>query len=341
MKPNFQKVLQPLLHVLLWIFFFLYPFFFDYVSFSDTGALSRIFLLTLFQSVLFYFNSLVLIPKLLAPKKIVAYLLVVVLIISAITCLSLLVHYYLDKDYHENGWVFYHFLYNSILLSLLVWGLSSGLKITSEWFKNERLKQEMENKKISAELLNLKSQVNPHFLFNSLNNIYALSNKSDDKRSAEAILKLSEMMRYMLYDSADEIVPLQKEIEYLENFIDLQRLRLKEDISVSFKVTGEIANKKIAPLLLIPFIENSFKHGVSYQHPSFIKIELNIDGNKLDFSISNSFFPGSAQNEKFSGIGLENVRRRLDLLYPKKHKLQIEKNESVFSVQLQIELVND
>lgn len=341
MKIIPQRILQPLLHVLLWTFIFLYPFIFDYVSITDKVTLLRTFLLTFFQLLLFYFNSLVLIPKFLAPKRILVYLVIVIFIISIITCLSLVVQYFLNADYDKNKWAYYHFLYNSVILSLLVWGLSSGLKITAEWFKNERMKKEMENQKVSAELLNLKSQVNPHFLFNSLNSIYSLSNKNPDKKSAEAILKLSDMMRYMLYDSGDNYVDLEKEIEYLNNYIELQRLRLKAGITVTFNVHGKVGNKKIAPLLLIPFVENAFKHGISYQNESFISIELKVDDNSLNFITTNSIFLESVEKEKSSGIGLENVKRRLELLYPQKHKLNISKNEKSFDVELQIELDND
>ena len=228
-----------------------------------------------------------------------------------------------------------------MLNSLMVWGISSGLKITAEWFKNERTKREMENQKISAELLNLKSQINPHFLFNSLNSIYSLANKNSDKRTAQTILKLSDMMRYMMYESADNIVALEKEIEYLKNYIELQQIRLKETIPVTFNVSGKIGNKMIAPLLLIPFVENAFKHGISYLHESFISIELNFEENHLNFKTTNSISTDLVEKEKSSGIGLENVRKRLDLLYPQKHKLQTFKSENSFTVKLQIQLSND
>ena len=337
-----MKILpQRILHIVLWTFIFLYPFLFDYADISDKNTVLRIFLLTFFQIVLFYFNSLVLIPKFLAPKKILIYLIIVILIISLITGFSLIVEYFSNPDYHKSGWKYYHFLYNTILLSLLVWGLSSGLKITAEWFRNERMKREMENQKITAELLNLKSQINPHFLFNSLNSIYSLSNKNPDKRSAQAIVKLSDMMLYMLYESSENTVALEKEIEYLNNYIELQRLRLKEGIPVVFNISGEINDKVIAPLLLIPFVENAFKHGISYQNDSFITIELKVGDDFLNFKTTNSISADVIEKEKSSGIGLENVRRRLEVLYPNRHKLEIVKSDSIFSIELQIQLKND
>lgn len=341
MKVIPQKIVQPVFHVVLWTFIFLYPFIFDYVNISDKTTLLRTFLLTSLQLILFYLNSLVLIPKFLAPKKIASYLAIVIVIITLVIGLSLGVQYFLNPDYNKNAWIFYHFLYNSVLLSLLIWGLSSGMKITAEWFKNERLKKEMENQKISAELLNLKSQINPHFLFNSLNSIYSLANKNADQKSAQAILKLSDMMRYMLYDSIDNEVPLEKEIEYLNNYIDLQRLRLRDNISVKFNVSGEVKDKIISPLLLIAFVENAFKHGISYQNESFISIELKVLKSGLSFRTSNSIFKEFIEREKSSGIGLENVKRRLELLYPQKHKLVIDKKDKSFDVELEMDLSND
>lgn len=336
-----QRILHPILHIVFWIFIFLYPFLFGFTNFSDENTFTRIFLLTSFQILLFYFNSFLLIPKLLAQRKILIYLSIILFSISIITVLSLLVEYSLNADYNKNNWINHHFLYNSIINSLMVWGISSGLKITSEWFKNERTKREMENQKISAELLNLKSQINPHFLFNSLNSIYSLANKNSDKRTAQTILKLSDMMRYMLHESADNFVALEKEIEYLKNYIELQQMRLKETIPVTFNVTGKIKSKMIAPLLLIPFVENAFKHGISYLNQSFISIELNSNENFLNFKTTNSISTDLVEKEKSSGIGLENVRKRLDLLYPQKHKLQTFKSENSFTIKLQIQLSND
>ena len=256
-------------------------------------------------------------------------------------CLSLVVHYFLNPDYHKNNRVFYHSFYNAVLLSLLVWGISSGLKITSEWFINERMKREIENEKIASELTNLKSQINPHFLFNSLNSIYSLSNKNPDKSAAQAIVKLSEMMRYMLYGSIDSIVPLQKEVEYLENYIALQRLRIKEGIPISFITTGEIHHWQIAPLLLIPFVENAFKYGISYKNHSYISIELKVEGNTLYFNTQNNLHQAARIKKKASGIGLANVRRRLELLYPKKYELNVIPSDKLFKVELIIRMNND
>ena len=145
----------------------------------------------------------------------------------------------------------------------------------------------------------------------------------------------------MLYESSENTVALEKEIEYLNNYIELQRLRLKEGIPVVFNISGEINDKVIAPLLLIPFVENAFKHGISYQNDSFITIELKVGDDFLNFKTTNSISADVIEKEKSSGIGLENVRRRLEVLYPNRHKLEIVKSDSIFSIELQIQLKND
>jgi LytS/YehU family sensor histidine kinase len=197
--------------------------------------------------------------------------------------------------------------------------------------KNEAsLKQES----IKAELAFLRSQVSPHFLFNSLNNIYSLSYRKSDK-APDAILKLSELTRYMLYEQLD-FIPLEKEWDYIQNFISLQQLRYESALNIDIDFNNSNQKAQIAPYLLIPFVENAFKHG-RVQDDSFpLKISLESNEKQISFEVKNRI--SSQQKDKDGGIGLENVRRRLALLYPGKHQLLINKDADSFDICLKINL---
>ena len=183
--------------------------------------------------------------------------------------------------------------------------ISTTIKFMGDWFVNEKERRTLANEKLSAELAFLRSQINPHFLFNCLNNIYSLAYQKSD-RTAEAVLKLSEIMRYMLYESNDSRVELSREIGYLENFIELQKLRFKGNVYVELTVSGVEPHQQIVPLILIPFVENAFKHGDSTDPQSPIQIRISVRENRLNFSITNRM---SCQNkDETGGIGLVNVQ---------------------------------
>ena len=194
-----------------------------------------------------------------------------------------------------------------------------------------------ESKQIQAELDMLKMQVNPHFLFNTLNNIYALAlDKSDDL--PDVVLKLSRLMRYILDSSKIKHVNLEKEIDYIEDYIELEKIRLSIPKRINISKEGDFTGNFIAPLLLIAFVENSFKHGVNSKSKEFmLDINVNSSNNTLSFEIRNSI-PPKIENAKKSGIGLENVKRRLDLLYQDKYKLEISSENDIFFVHLKLEL---
>jgi ligand-binding sensor domain-containing protein len=191
---------------------------------------------------------------------------------------------------------------------------------------------------LESELNFLKSQVNPHFLFNTLNNIYALC-QVNSRNAAPMVGKISEMMRYMIYDCTSDLVPLQKELDYLNNYIDLNQLKSNRKLNASIEVIGNPDGLKIAPLLLINFLENSFKHGDLNQNgDGFIKVRLAIQGLGLSFSVSNSFRDSPTAKREQTGIGLDNVKHRLSLLYPGRYSLRIDKNNSIFEVELELRL---
>jgi len=237
---------------------------------------------------------------------------------------------------HHHPFSFWRTALFPLYPAIMAFALSSSLRITMEWFNNERQKKEMEAEKLSSELAFLKSQVNPHFLFNILNNICSLARKKSDE-TENAIIKLSQIMRYMLQDSKDEKVSLEKEVEYLNSYIELQRLRLPEKVKIDFTIDGQPELLSIEPLLLIPFVENAFKHGVSYQGSSAISIHLGTKGNNLSFTVRNNIAKHKDEAvEQGSGIGLKNVMRRLELLYPGKHQLIITDDGNEYLVELDI-----
>lgn len=226
---------------------------------------------------------------------------------------------------------------SSLLFVLL---LSGFVSVVSALFRTEKQKKELENQRLNAELAFLKSQVNPHFFFNTLNTIYLLAHKKSDQ-TEQVVVKLSEIMRYMIYESNGKEVSLSREIKYLEDYIDLQKLRLSKKVDVQFFVEGNPDMLPIAPMLLIPFIENAFKHGISYAEKSYIHIHLSIQQDSVVFSIRNKLFPKKDELEKPTGVGLENVKKRLLLLYPEKHELAINQENNEFLVTLKIQLKHD
>jgi LytS/YehU family sensor histidine kinase len=215
--------------------------------------------------------------------------------------------------------------------------LASAIKLVKQWFESQQLKADLEIQNRKSELALLRSQVNPHFLFNTLNNIDALIRKDPDKAS-DSVMKLSGIMRYFIYEANTDKVPLQKEIDYLESFIELQRLRYKNQDFISYKKTGKAEGVLIAPMLFVPFVENAFKHGTRRNLAPGISIDLAINPAGIRLEVWNYFEGnGNGNNHIGPGIGLANVEKRLQLLYPGKHKLEIAKQEDRFFISLEIE----
>lgn len=219
---------------------------------------------------------------------------------------------------------------SAIVLSLAVYSSFHSLKIAHE---NKSLREA----KTQAELAFLKSQINPHFLYNTLNYIYSLAYPVSDKL-ADAVIKLSQMMRYMLTESTstDGTVNLQKEVDYIENYISIYQLRFEQGFYVNFNTEGNITGQRVAPLLLIPFVENAFKHGEVNDPARPIRIKLKVTGNRLDFSVSNKI--NRSQKDHSTGIGLVNIRRRLELIYPNKSELLISNNGQTYKATIVIGL---
>lgn len=291
---------------------------------------------------LFYVNFLLFIPWYLNQKKYLRYnitILIFMLVLGFIKYGVALIF----KDYilirnkgnlHEVT-SFGHYYISAFFTSLVFVFLSTVLKFTLDWFLNERIQRDLENQRLSAELAFLKSQINPHFLFNSLNSIYSLAYQRSET-TPDAILKLSEIMRYMLYECNDNRVDLSKELLYLENYIGLQKIRYGNKAFVDFNVNGIINNQQIVPLLLISFIENAFKHGVANDPATPIHIKMDVEPHHLYFKMENK--KHRFNKDSGGGIGLNNVKRRLDLLYPGRYQLKIDDGEEVYTSELSLDL---
>ncbi|MEM6644546.1 MAG: histidine kinase [Bacteroidota bacterium] len=213
--------------------------------------------------------------------------------------------------------------------------ISIPLRLVDSYFKRAELEKALTNQQLEAELRFLKAQVNPHFLFNALNNIYSLSFTKSDL-APEMILRLSEMMSYMLYDCKTDRVKLSEEVNYLENFIALHQLRKEGQMNVLFDTKGDLSLTSITPMLFIPFFENAFKHGnLEDLQNGWLNSKLSVDVGSLDFTIANSY---SAKDKLYTkgGVGLENIKQRLALLYPDRHHLKVFRQDNIFEVALNI-----
>lgn len=217
--------------------------------------------------------------------------------------------------------------------------LAVTIKLLKYWYANKHAQQVLTKEKLQAELKFLKTQIHPHFLFNTLNNLYALTLKKSD-RAPDMVLKLSELINYMLYECTSDEVLLAREIKFIRNYIDIEKMRYGDRLDIDIRVTGEIGERKIAPLVILPFVENCFKHGASEDiQQSWVKITIDAGEDHLIAKVENSKASehGPRGTGGYEGIGIQNVKRRLDLLYPGRHELKIINGEETFLVILSIQ----
>ena len=310
----------------------------DYAkSFAD--ATSQVLIMMLLS----YLNYFVLLPRFLKHKSILQYILEFSIPFIAINYLLIYIKrfiYFDAADHHAGG--FLHspkFAIQSFVTTFFIVSFVGMLKFAEDWFELEAKRKEIENEKLMAELRFLKAQINPHFLFNTLNNLYYLA-FTNSPNTTEVIAKLSGMMRYMIYDSNHVKVPMSKEIEYMENYIALEKLRLNNQIPINFEVRGNTNNLTIVPLIFITFLENAFKHGVSNNsEDAWVNILIEIEGNQCIYKVENSKIPKNTNNEEKSGIGLQNLKRRLALSYPENYELKVVDEYDHYSVQLKLNLL--
>lgn len=235
---------------------------------------------------------------------------------------------------------------------IIIGGFSTIIQIVSHWIADQRKMKELEKENLQSELKFLRSQINPHFLFNTLNSLYSLTLSKSDL-APEIVIRLSEIMRYMLYECNEKLVPLEREIKFMKNYVELEKLRYGDDVNIDFCIEGEVQNQEIAPLLFIPFFENSFKHGLSNRTgEDWVVIRFNALGDRVSLTIRNSIpkpIPETKHTVKSidkkilnsSGIGLENVKRRLELLYSNRYELNIGQDDDQFEINLSIKLQNN
>ncbi len=337
MKSTF-RVKEFWIHVISWVCLLSFPL---GITLIQIGEIQPVFFLQIFfNPIVFYVNYSFLAPKLLLKKKIVLYIIgsVGFLLLFNFMVNKMPSNFPLEKidrliqfegefppvknlRYAMRGIFFFAFFLLGGIFRLMV-----------DFYKRDKLSKETEAQRTETELQFLKAQLNPHFLFNSLNSVYSLvRNKSND--ASEAVLTLSELMRYMLYEANQEIVLLLKEIDYIKNYVSLQRLRLSNSEDVKLSIKGEYEKKKIYPLLLISFIENAFKYGTDFKGVTDINIKIEVIQNTLIFNVKN-IIGVYRKNKDNSGVGLTNIKHRLELLYPDLHTLDIKEGNGYYTVDL-------
>ena len=284
---------------------------------------------------LFYVNSYILIPKLIYKKKYLEYTLSLIPVFFVLFLLNWLSFKLLlpQHTFRIGGFVFFY-----IFPCLFILTCSMTYIMFRDRLRSERRAKEKETENLKTELAFLRSQVSPHFMFNVLNNMVSLARKKSEQLEP-SLIKLSSLLRYMLYETDEEKVLLEREVEYLQSYIDLQKQRFGSKVKVNLCIDEFDKSYLIEPMLLIPFVENAFKHGTGLLPNAEINIELKAKNNLLQFMVSN-YYDSSTQEikDKTSGIGLQNVRRRLNLLYGNEHTLLITNKENRFSVSLQLNL---
>ncbi len=331
------------IHALVWILVLFVPLVSVYQmldSFLPKTSIAPfvpVVILSLMLISLFYVNYLILIPKLFHSKKYLFYAISLAVLILAAVLFSRIVLYYINFGPDSIR------LYNPLLAKvvpiarlnafLMLFFVLIGSVLLSIYNRMKEIEQE----KISAQLASLQSQINPHFLFNTLNNIYATAIDSSPQ-TAEMIGKLSQMMRYTMKETQKDLVNLTDEIDYVDCFIALQKLRLDSNVKLSFEHSGNFSDFQIAPMLLIPFVENAFKHGVNSEENSEIKVEASLFKNQFVFKVQNLKVKKQFDISEHSGIGISNTKKRLELLYGKRQALEISESDRDFKIMLTIDL---
>lgn len=337
-NPVIKRIL---LHALFWTAWMSRTFY-DIVSlYSWQGAFAFSFSYIIAQMPFVYIHLYVLVPKLLNKRKYLLYIPSTIALLFIYSYLSYFILNLIPGEWLPKGLSVYISRIDpnyDILEGFFAFTITYALKYT--WLalttQNKVLALQKEN--LQLELKALKAQVNPHFLFNTLNNIYALSLQKSEQTPG-MLLKLSSMMRYLLYECNAPQVELQKEIQFINDYIELEKIRHERNVRIDFSLTGDEDGTRIAPLLLIPFVENSFKHGVNAQiGKGWVDIRLSTVNRQISLSVVNSRAENNNGNNQGKGIGLENVQKRLELLYPGRHTLEIDESDEKFSVNLTINL---
>jgi two-component system, LytTR family, sensor kinase len=349
-----SRLISILIHILIWgvfgMIYFLPPLTYNIIVPYQLW-IKQVIILGLLV-IAYYLNSFVLVPKFLLKNNTGVYFIIVISIAGAIVLLNIYsdqwlnIRQLMEAAFHKNGPPKHHagrdhgWDFALVAIIALVLGVSTSITAIQKWQKDQQERQELEQDKVTSELSFLKAQINPHFFFNTLNNIYALTQVDADV-AGKAIHQLSRMMRYLLYDTQQGQTMLSQEIAFVKDYISLMQLRLTDVVKVVFDSPASLKDMPLAPMIFLPFVENAFKHGVSATVQSHIYITVEQRDKLLDLTVKNSIInDNSVSLDTNSGIGLVNTRRRLDLLYPGKYKLDVtELNaDNEYTVHLTLDL---
>lgn len=335
-----------IIHTVAWCILFGMPLFFTgrHSESVTVESYMRFVVMPLSFMFVFYVNYFGLVKRYLSKQRTAEFFLSnTLLIIFTMVTVHIFMQFLFDEPMHQRPprvappdlqHTIGFFAGNAFLYALVA-GLSVAIRMTGNWYQIETMRRELEKSRAEAELKNLKSQLNPHFLFNTLNNIYSLIAFSPEEAQG-AVHDLSRLLRYVLYDSSQPRVPLEKELDFIRNYVELMRIRLPLHAVLETDIRQPEHTIEIAPLLFISLIENAFKHGVSNNQPSFIRIHIGEEDNHVVCRIENSFFPKDEKDHSGSGIGLTNLRKRLALLYPGQHRFIAERRGDTFFAELVI-----
>lgn len=344
------------LHAMAWAFLIIVPLYLtNAFGGGDQQQIYQFYLHFLSAGIIFYLGYLWLVPKYFLRERKITYLIILIGLTLITHFFTVFVNDYIlfdpvkdskfreamnkitGKDINFRPPMKAFGFYNHILTSALISGFAIGLGVMDKLKQNEKKQKELEKEKLNSELAFLKNQISPHFFFNTLNNIYSLI-EIDGPIARESVLKLSKLMRYLLYESEQGETLISEEISFMNNYIDLMKLRINPRVELRVDFPVVFSDFSIPPLLFVPFIENAFKHGVSSRDRSFINIRMELGAEQIRFKIKNSIGKGRlAGDMEHSGIGLENVKKRLGLLYPGNHELKIEQDGATFQVELSIQ----
>ncbi|TSA24785.1 MAG: hypothetical protein D4R67_11240 [Bacteroidetes bacterium] len=341
------KVVTILIHVVAWVIFLCLPYIFRPKPVMDAGMMEhkvtfmflRFLTFNIYLISIFYLHAYWMLPRLLLKKRYAGYILLVVVLFIFFLLIreALFVRPNPIGPLHQHEFeIFRPDRIDSMFLFVVIMVISGGIWIIQEWMQAEKRAKQIEAERLAMELSFLRSQINPHFLFNTLNTLYSLTLLKSD-HAPEAVMKLSNMMRYITDDSNSERVLLAKEVEYISHYIELQRLRLSRNMTVQANMKGEFQQIEIPPLILIPFVENAFKYGISSHERAGIHITLKVADNQLSFRVSNRIFR-ERELPQTPGLGINNTRLRLEKIFPEMFSLNIIDNGKVFIVALDIYL---
>jgi sensor histidine kinase YesM len=349
MKKRHWELNHPVLRILQHLAFWVLSFFLFLNFFKTPGATAEkidyiytaLFQLSLVPAV--YLNLELLLPKLGNRRRSLLYILLLASIVFLFAWLNYNFFAKWSAKVFPDYFFISYFTFKEIIFFFTIYVVfTSLLKLSKSWFLVNELQRELlekEKQKTEVELKALKAQINPHFFFNTLNSIYSMALDKDD-RLPGTVLQLSDLMRYFLYVSKDNFVPLEKELAVAESYIALQKIRSGKQLSIELIKEGEIGDQKIAPLLLITFLENAFKHGAKGSSGNtFVHLTIKVEQNKLDFIVENNKgVIDEIDAGEHNGLGLQNIKRQLELLYPGKHHLNIRDQQDRFTVALQLSL---